>query len=76
MPFSANLLKLESSILPRVKRATSRNNVATKKTNLKKKVLAPDSPGAEMSGAELSSAESTPIIRLLRGMFHMQFEIH
>ena len=27
-------------------------------TNLKKKVLAPNSPGAEMSGAELSSAET------------------
>ena len=31
MPLSANLLKLESSILPRVKRATNRNNVATEK---------------------------------------------
>ena len=29
MPLSANLLKLESSILPRAKRATNRNNVAT-----------------------------------------------
>ena len=29
MPLSVNLLKLESSILPRAKRATSRNNVAT-----------------------------------------------
>ena len=28
-----------------------------RKTKLKKKVLAPDSPGAEMSGAEMSSAE-------------------
>ena len=28
-------------------------------TNLKKKVLAPNSPGAEMSGAELSSTEMT-----------------
>ena len=28
------------------------------KTNLKKKVLVPNSPGAEMSGAELSSAET------------------
>ena len=28
------------------------------KINLKKKVLAPDSPGAEMSGAEMSSAET------------------
>ena len=27
-------------------------------TNLKKKVLAPNSPGAEMSGTELSSAET------------------
>ena len=27
-------------------------------TNLKNKILAPNSPGAEMSGAELSSAES------------------
>ena len=26
-----------------------------RKTNLKKKVLAPDSPGAKMSGAEMSS---------------------
>ena len=30
MPLSANLLKLESSILPRAKRATNRNNVTTK----------------------------------------------
>ena len=28
-----------------------------RKTDLKKKVLAPDSPGAEMSGVEMSSAE-------------------
>ena len=28
MPLSANLLKLESSILPRAKQATNRNNVA------------------------------------------------
>jgi len=27
-------------------------------TNLKKKVLAPNSPGAKMSGAEMSSAET------------------
>ena len=51
MPLSANLLKLGSSILPRAKRATSRNNVATKNES-KKNVLVPDSPGAEMSGAE------------------------
>ena len=31
MPLSANLLRLESSILTRAKRATSRNNVATEK---------------------------------------------
>ena len=30
---SANLLKLESSILPRAKRATNRNNVATEQRN-------------------------------------------
>ena len=29
-----------------------------RKTNLKNKVLVPDSPGAEMSGAEISSAET------------------
>ena len=29
-------------------------------TNLKKIVLAPNSPGAEMSGAEMSSAETYP----------------
>ena len=29
-----------------------------RKTKLKKKVLAPDSPGAEMSGTEMSSAET------------------
>ena len=57
MPLSVNLLKLESSILPRAKRATNRNNVATEKRIYKKKVLAPDSPGAEMSGAEMSDAE-------------------
>ena len=52
MMLSANLLKLESSILPRAKRATNRNNVATEK-RIEKKVLVPDSPGAEMSGATL-----------------------
>ena len=31
MPLGANLLKLESSILTRAKRATNRNNVATEK---------------------------------------------
>ena len=29
-----------------------------RKTNIKKKVLAPDSPGAQMSGAEISSAQT------------------
>ena len=29
-----------------------------RKTNLKKKVLAPDGPGAKMSGAEMSSTET------------------
>ena len=29
-----------------------------RKTNLEKKVLAPNGPGAEMSGAEMSSAET------------------
>ena len=29
-----------------------------RKTNKKKRVLAPDSPGAEMSGVEMSSAET------------------
>ena len=29
-----------------------------RKINLKKKVLAPDSPGAELSGAEMSSAQT------------------
>ena len=29
-----------------------------RKTNLKKNVLVPDSPGSEMSGAEISSAET------------------
>ena len=37
MPLSANLLKLESSILPRAKRATNRNNVATEQQIKKKK---------------------------------------
>ena len=59
MPLSANLLKLESSILPRAKRATNRNNVATEQRIKKKKqVLAPNSSGAEMYGAEMSSAET------------------
>ena len=31
-----------------------------RKTNRKNKVLAPDSPGAEMSGVEMSSAETYP----------------
>ena len=59
MPLSANLLKLESSTLPRAKRATNRNNVATEQRN-KKIVLAPNSPCTEMSGAEMSSAETYP----------------
>ena len=33
MPLSANLFRLESSFLPRAKRATNRNNVATEKRN-------------------------------------------
>ena len=37
MPLSANLLKLESSILPRAKRATNRNNVAAEQRIWKKK---------------------------------------
>ena len=36
----------------------NRNNVATEKRIQNKNVLAPDSPGAEMSGAEMSSAET------------------
>ena len=36
MPLSANLLKLESSILTQAKRATNRNNIATKKCKQKK----------------------------------------
>ena len=36
MPLSANLLKLESSILTRAKRATIRNNVATEKRSQEK----------------------------------------
>ena len=52
MPLSANLLKPEYSILPRAKRATNRNNVATEQRIYKKKILAPNSPGAEMSSAE------------------------
>ena len=35
-------------------------------TNLKKKVLSPNSPGAEMSGAELSSAETAALNRRRR----------
>ena len=37
MPLSANLLKLESLILPRAKRATNRNSVATEQRIWKKK---------------------------------------
>ena len=59
MPLSANLLKLKSSILPRAKRATNRNNVATDKRIQKKKVLAPDSLGAEMSSAETAAPKRT-----------------
>ena len=33
-----------------------------RKMNLKKKVLVPDSTGAKMSGAELSSAETCPTL--------------
>ena len=63
MPLSTNLFQLESSILTRAKQATNRNNVATEKTNLKKKVLAPDSPGAQMSGVEMSSAQTAALKR-------------
>ena len=66
MPLSANL-KLESSILPRAKRATSRNKVATEK-RIKKKVLAPNGPGAEISGAEMSSAETVALNRRHRNV--------
>ena len=96
MPLSANLSKLESSILLRAKRATNRNNVATekrsrqfwnavecepveirvlnltaseasykpkprsyRKTNPKKKFLASDSPGAQMSGARTAAPKHT-----------------
>ena len=58
MPLSANLFKLDSSILPRANRATNRNNVATEKLIQNKKILAPDSPVAETSGAEMSSTET------------------
>ena len=34
-------------------------------TNLKKKVLGPNSPGAKMSGAELSSAETYPTHKIV-----------
>ena len=51
IPLSVNLFRLESSILTRAKRARRRNNVATKNES-KKKVLAPDSPGAQVSGAK------------------------
>ena len=44
MPLSANLLKLESSFLPRAKRVTSRSNVATEKRISKKKFWRPIVP--------------------------------
>ena len=34
-----------------------------RKTNLKKKVLAPDSPGAQIAGDEMSSAQTAAPIR-------------
>ena len=37
-------------------------------TNLKKKVLVPNSPGAELSGAEMSSAESAALNRRRRNV--------
>ena len=44
MPLSANLFRLESSILTRAKRATSRNNVATEKRIPPKKFWRPIVP--------------------------------
>ena len=79
-PLSANLLKLESSILPRAKRATNRNNVDTEKTNLKKKVLAPDSPGAEMSIAQTATPKRTQPLKygrepLMLGVSDLSFKL-
>ena len=52
MPLSANLLKLESSILPRAKRVSYLLKLESSI------LLAPNSPGAEMFGAKMSSAET------------------
>ena len=41
---------------------------ASLKKKSKKKVLAPDSPGAEMSGAEMSSAETAALNRRRRNV--------
>ena len=60
MLLSANLLKLESSILPRVKRATNRNNVASERCS---EATAPNCPAPKrrrrVGGAE---TYQTPII--------------
>ena len=52
-----------------------------RKTNLKQKVLAPDSPGAEMSGAEVSSAETYPTrnvwcLKFLNNLFNLHSSCH
>ena len=59
IPLSANLLKLRV-LNPTASEASYKPKQRSyRTTNLKKKVLAPNSPGAEMSGAELSSAETS-----------------
>ena len=53
MPLSANLFRLESSILTRAKRATNRNNVATeKRRDLEGKSPAGKIPSGEKTGGE------------------------
>ena len=65
MPLSANLLKLESSILPRAKRATKRNNVATeqqKKKFWRRIVPAPKCPAPRRRRRNVPDPEKHEVV--------------
>ena len=65
MLLSVNLLKLGSSILPRAKQATSRNNVATEKRIPKKKFWRPIVPAPKCSASKCPAPKRTrPVFSL------------
>ena len=62
MPLSANLLKLGSSILPRAKRATNQNNVATEK-RIKKKFWHPIVPAPKCPAPKCTRPQIIAVLR-------------